>query len=137
MRTLFCLGMLVSFFAVNLHAQTDSAKVAQAFQVLLDACPTDKAEAASLIVYRGEKEKRKWKDVCDYSKAEDKERVDDVCANLSEVPANYMITEYQTEKESEGTWYVLGITFEENGEQQRGYVAFLKIDDQFALGDID
>ena len=132
--------------------QTDSVAVAAAFKELLSICknvdfgdPETQTlgifyKAAPYIVYRGADKKRAWKTSANYSNAEEKKGVDEVCLRINETvnrDKDYQITKYITEKESEGTWHVLMISYKKNGVEKKAAFAFLKIHNRFALGDID
>jgi hypothetical protein len=49
----------------------------------------------------------------------------------------YKIIKYFTEKESEGTWHVLMVTYKRKGVDKTTAYAFLKVGNRFGLGDID
>ncbi|MEP7254404.1 MAG: hypothetical protein ABI666_01445 [Ferruginibacter sp.] len=133
-------------------AQTDSAAVATTFKSLLSICknvdfndPETKTlgmfyKAAPYVVYRGDDKKRAWKALANYSNAEEKKGVDEICLRINgsvNKDSNYKIIKYFTEKESEGTWYVLMVSYNKNGVEKKSAFAFLKINNRFALGDID
>ena len=134
------------------NAQNDSAAVATSFKELLSICknvdfgdPETKTlgifyKAAPYVVYRGADKKRAWKTSANYSNAEEKKGVDEVCIRINETvnrDKNYQIIKYLTEKESEGTWHVLMVSYKKNGVEKKAAFAFLKIFNRFALGDID
>jgi hypothetical protein len=100
----------------------------------------DYQKAASYVVYRGDDEKRKWKAVYDYSNTDEKSAVDGVCVRIKNSVGqdkNYKITKYDTETESEGTWLIVYVSYLKKGVAKQAIFAFLKINGQFALGDID
>ncbi len=132
--------------------QTDSTTVATAFKELLSICknvdfgdPETKTlgmfyKAAPYVVYRGTDKKRAWKTSANYSNAEEKKGVDEICIRINETvnrDKDYQITKYLTERESEGTWHVLMVSYKKNGVEKKAAFAFLKIYNRFALGDID
>lgn len=135
------------------NALSDSAKVATTLTELLNICanvdfgdPKTQElgtfyKAASYIVYRGENEKRKWKDIADYTKPEDKKGVDEVCFKINSTvnqDKNYKFIQYRTETESEGTWYAIIVSYtNKRGVNKEAAFAFLKIKGKFVLGDID
>ncbi len=145
--------ILFSFAAFTVCAQNnDSATLAKTFNELTELCKnvdfTDPKsfelgyfyKAAPYIVYRGEDAKRKWKTAADYSKSEDKTGVDAVCEKINQTvnqDKNYKIVQYFTEKESEGTWHVLMVTFIKKSVEKKAAFAFLNINGKFLLGDID
>jgi len=148
---LFVLGL-----SFNLNAQTvksDSAQVARTLHELLLICRSvdfkdplvtklgTYYKAAAYIVYRGDDKKRAWKTVSDYTNEYEKKGVDDVCERINRT-ANldsngYKIIKYFTEKESEGTWHVLTVSYKKKGVEKTAAFAFLKIGNKFCLGDID
>jgi hypothetical protein len=97
-------------------------------------------KAAQYIIYRGADKKKAWKTFTDYSKAEDKKRVEEVCMRINGTitpDTDYRIVKYSTEKESEGTWHVLMVRYKKDGAEKEAAFAFLKIGKRFGLGDID
>jgi hypothetical protein len=152
----FSNSFLLIFFSVTLFSASaqnnDSVVLAKTFNELTSLCKNvdfgdPKSfelgyfyKAAPYIVYRGEDVKRKWKAAADYSKAEDKKGVDYVCERINQTAnqdKDYKIVQYFTEKESEGTWYILMVTYLRKGIEKKSAFAFLKIDGKFLLGDID
>ncbi len=139
-----------------LKAQTpkaDSALLAKTLHELLKICRSvDFADpqvtklgtfykAAPYIVYRGDDKTRAWKVMSDYTKDYDKKGVDDVCERINRTAnqdsLGYKIIKYFTEKESEGTWHVLMVSYKKKGVEKSAAYAFLKIGNRFGLGDID
>ena len=97
-------------------------------------------KAAPYIIYRGENKKRAWKDFANYNHPDEKKGVDEVCYSINasvNQDSSYKIVKYFTEKESEGTWHVLLITYERKGVEKKATFAFLKIGERYGLGDID
>jgi len=134
------------------NTNADSAAVASTLKSLLDACknvdfgdPKTTSlgtfyKAAPYIVYQGSDKKRAWKVFADYGNAEEKKGVDEICTRINESvnqDSNYEIVRYATEKESEGLWHVLIISYRKNGVDKKAAFAFLKIGKRFGLGDID
>jgi hypothetical protein len=133
--------------------KTDSLQVAKTLHELLRICRTvDFADpnvtklgafykAAPYIVYRGDDKKRAWKTMSDYSNEYEKKGVDDICERINRTAnrdsAGYKITKYITEKESEGIWHVLMVSYKVKGFDKTAAYAFLKIGNKFGLGDID
>lgn len=144
---------LSGFSSFGQNAQLDSAKAATTLSKLLSVCknvdftdPKTQSEgtfykAAPYIVYRGEKDKaRRWKDFAKYDNAEEKKGVDEVCLRINggvNQDTDWKIIQYTTEKESEGTWHVLIVSYIRKGVAKQAAFAFLKIKGRFALGDID
>jgi hypothetical protein len=153
-RFIFCFGLylLSTFTIVAKNDEADSLKVVQTFTELITICKnvdfTDPKtvevgmfyKAAPYIVYRGEDEARKWKDIANYMNPAEKKGVDEVCERINQSvnqDNNYNILQYFTESESEGTWHILMVSYIKKGSEKKAAFAFLKIGDRFALGDID
>jgi hypothetical protein len=97
-------------------------------------------KVAPYIVYRGKDLKRKWKDNCNYALEEDKLGVDEICFKLNRTinkVDTFIIEKYSTEKESEGIWHILTISFNLKGKNKVMQFAFLKPGKTYLLGDID
>ena len=152
LQLLFMLMLLNS----TLKAQTpkaDSIQVAKTLHELLLICRSvDFADpqvtklgtfykAAPYIVYRGDDKKRAWKVMSDYKNEYEKKGVDDVCERINRTAnqdsSGYKIIKYFTEKESEGTWHVLMVSYKKKEVEKTAAFAFLKIGNRFGLGDID
>jgi hypothetical protein len=139
--------------AVSASAKAqDSTRVASTLKQLLSTCRnvnfadsnTQKLgrfyKAAPYIVYQGDDEKRRWKDIANYKNADEKEQVDQVCLKINSSvnqDTAYKIVKYVTNTESEGKWYVLHVNYIKNGKERHAAFAFLKVKGRFALGDID
>jgi hypothetical protein len=152
---IFLLSLLALLMSRSSRAQSgiaDSTAVAGTLKTLFTICRNvdfnDPGiiqsgtfyKAAPYIIYRGDDKKRNWKDFADYSKADEKIRVNEVCARINRTAnqdSAYKIVKYFTEKESEGTWHVLVVSYSKKGAQKTTAYAFLKIGKKFGLGDID
>ena len=133
--------------------KADSAQVAKTLHELLLICRSVNFadpqvtklgtfyKAAPYIVYRGDDKARAWKVMSDYTKEYDKKGVDDVCERINRTAnqdsSGYKIIKYLTKKESEGTWYILMVSYKKKGVEKTAAYAFLKIGNKFGLGDID
>ena len=154
-KILFIAAFVFGFSNIS-EAQTakaDSLQLAKTFNELLLICRTvDFADpkvsqlgifykAAPYVVYRGDDKKRAWKVFADYTKADEKNGVNEVCYKINQTAnqdsTGYRIVKYHTETESEGTWHVLLVTYKKKGVEKRAAYAFLKIGNKFGLGDID
>ena len=139
-------------FAKAQNKKADSTAAAATLKSLLSICKNvDFADpkttklgtfykAAPSIIYRGSDKKRAWKDFANYSNAEEKKGVDEVCFRINgsvNRDSSYKIIKYFTEKESEGIWHVLTVSYKKNGTEKKASFAFLKIGKRFGLGDID
>ena len=154
------LKLLILFIAVSAslsfakaqNAKADSTAIATTLKSLLSICKnvdfgdpktTELGtfyKAAPYIVYRGDDKKRAWKVFANYSTAEEKKGVDEICLRINgsvNKDSSYKIIKYFTEKESEGTWHVLMVSYKKNEVEKKSAFAFLKIGNQFGLGDID
>ncbi len=146
------MGIMFSSAAHAQNTKADSAAVAATLKELFTVCRAVDFKdpqsielgvfykAARFIVYRGEDKARAWKEVANYRKEEDKKGVDEICLRINGTvnrDTGYHIIKYLTEKESEGTWHVLIVTYNKQGVTKQATFAFLKIGDKFLLGDID
>ena len=150
---LLMIAFLAGFTSNAQANKTDSARVAKTLHELLRICRTVSFadpnvtklgtfyKAAPYIVYRGEDKSRAWKVMSDYTNAYEKKGVDDVCERINRTAnldsSGYKIIHYRTEKESEGTWHVLMVSYKKKGIEKSVAFAFLKIGNKFGLGDID
>ena len=145
-------AVLSMLFTKAQTAKTDSTSAATTLRSLLSVCRNiDFADpktqqlgifykAAPYIIYQGNDKKRVWKEFANYSNAEDKKGVDEVCTRINETvnrDSSYQIIKYFTEKESEGVWHVLMVSYKKKGVEKKVAFAFLKIGSKFGLGDID
>ncbi len=134
------------------RSASDSVALVKTFKELLAICKnvdfkdTKTIElgtfykAAPYILYRGDDKKREWKDFANYKNADEKKGVDEVCLRINGTvnrDSAYRIIKYFTEKESEGTWHVLMVSYKRNSIEKKAAFAFIKIGDHFGLGDID
>jgi hypothetical protein len=97
-------------------------------------------KAATLIVYRGKDKTRKWKDLCNIDNQEEKSQVTRIVERINKLLAaseKYEITDFKSEKESEGVWNVVKVEFHQKDKIKKVAFAFLEINGEFALGDID
>ena len=124
-----------------IRKKSNDAKVQEQLEMLFTACQNqDYATAAASIVYRGNDEARRWKDVSNYEAEEEKNSVDGICKEIRDLLAgsdSYDWGEYLEEEESEGVWHVQAVRFEKGVQRQERHFAFLMIGEVFALGDID
>ena len=157
MKLKYLLLLIIGFTAgFNAKAQvnkTDSAQVAKTLHDLLRICRSVNFadpnvtklgtfyNAAPYIIYRGDDKKRAWKTMSDYTNEYEKKGVDDICERINRTAnqdsLGYKILNYRTEKESEGTWHVLMVSYKKKGAEKTAAYAFLKIGNRFGLGDID
>ena len=148
---LFIIGLAWLSFS-KAQSKNDSAALASTLKSLLHICKTvDFADpktqelgmfykAAPYIIYQGNDKKRAWKEFVNYTIAEDKKGTDEVCTRINETvnrDSSYQIIKYHTEKESEGLWYILIVSYKKKEVEKKAAFAFLKIGTRFGLGDID
>ena len=97
-------------------------------------------KAAPYIMYHGTDSSRAWKSCANYKNVDERKEVDDICLRINGTvnrDRDFRITRYFTQKEEEGTWYLLLVAYDKKGVTKTAVFAFLKIGDRFALGDID
>jgi hypothetical protein len=100
----------------------------------------DYVQAASYLVYRGDEKRRNWKDIYNYNNRDEQPPVEGVCTKIRDLLHGCDGQEYgsvRIEKESEGEWVALTVTFRKAGERTTLTFAFLKIKGKYCLGDID
>jgi hypothetical protein len=145
---LFIASFVLLSFVEAQNKTADSLAVVKTLRSFLVAAKNENPnpharflKAAPFIVYRGEDDKaHAWKTFVNYKNPADRKLVDGICMEVNETinrDPNYKITKYATEKESEGIWHVLSITYLKSGSPKNANVAFLKIGNRFGLGDID
>ncbi len=155
MKVKYFLVLLFCIMSQGLLAQgsaADSLNAAKALNVLVTICrAVDFSDpmvsklgtfykAAPFIVYRGDDKIRAWKDFTNYENADEKKGVDQICLRINQTlspGSDFKIVKYSTEKESEGIWHVLTVSYNKKGGIKKAAFAFLKINNRFGLGDID
>lgn len=129
------------FILGSAKSQSDSLRVVNTLQELLLICKNKTfPKAANYIIYRGSDKKRNWKDYAKYKNVEEKQNVDGVCERINSTvnqDPNYKIVKFFTEKESEGKWYIVEVSYLKSGEPKKALFAFLKVKGHFGIGDID
>jgi hypothetical protein len=108
---------------------------------LFDFCRArDYVQAASYLVYHGAQKRRDWKDTYNYNNREEQPAVEEMCNRIHEMLHGSDGQEYgdvKIERESEGEWVALEVTFRKSGERKKLTFAFLKIKGKYCLGDVD
>ncbi len=140
MKYLLTLGLLLTVFTLSAQKQKEAKQVKRALLQIFELCNEESdTRLASLIVYRGEDKERKWKDVCESSEPKELARVQSIRKKIQKrlLPYKYEFVKFISETESEGTWYVWELKYTKDGVDKKMHFAFLKIEDEFALGDID
>ncbi|HWS99162.1 MAG TPA: hypothetical protein VN256_02745 [Pyrinomonadaceae bacterium] len=119
----------------------DPAAVRTRLTELFGLCKTGGINsAASYFVYRGPDKSREWKDT--YRAADPAERaaVQDGCARIKgylDESQQHTFGPVKVEKESEGDWHVIEVSFKQGAATKKVTFAFLPVKGQFAVGDID
>jgi hypothetical protein len=120
---------------------SDAETVETRLTELFDICKNDEAEAAAAyFVYRGPDKSREWKDTFNASDKVEKAAVGELCRRIKgylDESEGYLLGEVKVERESEGEWHALEVSFQKGGEVKKVIFAFLQIKGQFAIGDID
>ena len=108
---------------------------------LFDICKSGKAEdAASYFVYRGPDNARKWKDTLRADDPLEKAALEDACREIKSLldsSQGYVLGSVKVQKESEGEWNALEVSFQQGEKTKKVVFAFLLTNGQFAVGDID
>jgi len=118
---------------------TPQERTEAAFERLTEACANQQGDysgAEGLVLYTGSDRDRKYKEFASADGAERAE-LNSTCYRISTLMSGangYTVTSYETENESEGSWHVLKVNFESGKEAT---FAFLEVDGQMGLGDID
>ena len=100
----------------------------------------DMDEAAAYFVYRGVDKSREWKDIFHASDPAEKAEVGEVCQRIKgylDESQEYQFGAVKVERESEGEWHALEVSFQQGDKTKKVIFAFLPIKGQFAIGDID
>ena len=152
-RTLYPLLLLLlcgstTWSARAQNAVQDSGQVAKTLKELCLVCrsvdfkdPQSQQlgvfyKAAKYVVYRGDDKARSWKDFANYKVEAERKGVDEVCLRINGTvnrDTNFKILRYLIEKESEGTWHILMVSYDKKGVTKQAAFAFLKIGDRFGL----
>ena len=135
---LFTCLIFLSAFAAN--PETEEI-LKQEFEKMLEYCRSSQDDkVANYIVYRGDDEARRWKDLANYDNEIERERIVRFRKDIVKDYLKYTNIEYlkYMEMEQKGKmWYVLQVKFSNDTDNETVYFAFLKINGHFAIGDID
>lgn len=118
---------------------TPRERVESNLSKLVKACSNkggDYSGAAGLVAYSGSDRSRKYKDLAT-AEGEDRSVLNSTCYQISKLmngKNSYVLTQFEEEPESEGTWYIQTVKFDGDRTAQ---LAFLDINGTMALGDID
>jgi hypothetical protein len=120
---------------------TDAAPVETRLTELFGFCQSGDLEmAAPYFVYRGPDKAREWKDTLRADDPLDKGAVREICRRVKgylDEGQSYSFGEVKVEKESEGEWHALEVTFQGGDKTSKATFAFLLVKGQFSIGDID
>ena len=133
---------VVLISALSLSASTSDRKpVKTRLTELFGLCKAgDSNAAAGYFVYRGPDKNRKWKDTYRAADVAERAEVRDACARINSYLDNsqgYTFGPVKIERESEGEWHAVEVTFRQGGETKRVIFAFLPVKGQYSIGDID
>ena len=127
--------------ANTLAAKGKETLVRERLAELFELCRArDYVQAASYLVYHGEQKRRNWKDSFNFNNRDEQPPVESMCNRIRDLLHGSDGQEYgelKVEKESEGEWVVLEVTFRKSGKRMKGVFAFLKVKGKYCLGDID
>lgn len=97
--------------------------------------------AASYFVYRGGPDKsRHWKDTLRASDPTESRAIEGGCQEIKgilDLSQGHQFGPVKVERESEGEWHVVEVSFRQEDKTKKISFAFLLINGQFAIGDID
>lgn len=145
---------LLAFFSLESKAQSDSSLLVNDFEKLVTLCfdrtdtlkiegqdePRFYKRAASHILYVGLDSASSWTRTTNYDSTEDQDIVDAFCLDLMQQLDslnNFKVFGYFKEKEDEFEWHVLELAHGDMENPEFLYLGFLKLEEKFALGDID
>ena len=100
----------------------------------------DFGAAAGYFVYRGPDKNREWKDTYRAADAAERAEVQAGCARIKsylDESRGHTFGPVKVERESEGEWHVIAVSFKRGAETKRAVFAFLPVKGQFSIGDID
>jgi hypothetical protein len=121
--------------------EAEPATVETRLTELFDLCRNgDVDEAAAYFVYRGPDKSREWKDTFRASDPLERAGVKELCRRITgylDESEAYVFGEVKVERESEGVWHALEVSFQKEDKSKKVIFAFLKIKGRFAIGDID
>jgi hypothetical protein len=126
--------------AAAMQSSTDEALKTRLTEVFELCRSEDFAAAAAYFVYRGPDKNREWKDVLRASEAGEKAAVKALCRRIRSYlddSDDHEFGRVKVKRESEGQWHALEVSFRRGEQTKKAIFAFLLIEEQFAIGDID
>lgn len=138
----FARAFMIAALALSLSAGTGERKpVKTRLTELFGLCEAgDFDAAAGYFVYRGPDKGREWKDTYRAADASERAEVRAGCARIKSYlgeSRGYTFGPVKVERESEGEWHVVEVTFRQDEATKRVIFAFLPVKGQFSIGDID
>lgn len=123
------------------HA-ADEQKVGAALNTILELAQKGACEQlAAHMVYHDTLSPGAWHRSLDYAVESEQIAADKECAKLQVIVMgmeSHTLTEFATVTEDEGEWLIWEVIFErEDKTTERKKFGFLKVEDQYLLGDID
>lgn len=104
-------------------------------------CRNNRADlAAEYFVYRGPDKTREWRDNMRAGDLAENSASEEICRRIKGYLDNsteQVLGAVKVEQESEGEWHVIEVTFRKGDKTEKALFAFLPINGQFAIGDID
>jgi hypothetical protein len=100
----------------------------------------DMEMAAPYFVYRGPDKTREWKDTLRAEDPVEKGAAREICRRIKgylDEGQSYSFGEVKVEREREGEWHALEVTFQQGDKTKKATFAFLLVKGQFSIGDID
>lgn len=117
--------------------ETKADRVKRRLLELIDLAKAgDWRKAADYVVYSGDDEKRRWKDVCNPEDQEEARGVGEVCGRTrAELGEGFEWGNFKTKSEGEGEWCVWEVFT--GKEKKKRHYCFLLVKGKYAIGDID
>ncbi|NBC18831.1 MAG: hypothetical protein GVY18_16125 [Bacteroidetes bacterium] len=141
---LLILSLLALLFAGCAGGGTPEERVRHTLDELFAICQSadgDYRGAGQYVAYRlRADEDRRWNDTYDTSDPDELSAVNRICYDVNGYlndSDGYTFGTFTTETESEGTWLIQEVLFDQGDAEVAAQFAFLEIDGQPALGDID
>ena len=113
-------------------AKDTEERVKARVQELRAACLGDRSAVVGMLLYRGDDLERRWKEPRKPSDPDTKRTVDQTCAHLTG-EEELRFGRMEAEEESEGVWNVIFVY----GAKGQASFAFLEVDGELLLGDVD
>jgi hypothetical protein len=142
MKTMMKLFLIVLLPILNYAQPSNQEEAIKSVLVkLFDASKAKNFTAASeFIIYRGADKTREWKDTYKISNATELDEVKRICKKIKallDLSSGYEFKRMAIEKESEGEWFIQEVEFKSGGQNLITRFAFLNVNGNFILGDID